>query len=105
MKLTRSLRLECQRVLGQRLRVNDCIRSYLKTNPSFDSLISYIRKHKNHKRSSIPANMHYNRWVKAYWKQNPKGTHSECVDLWHTRYKRLFYQGLDNDYHQVEQDT
>lgn len=82
MILNRELRQKLQAVLPFKLKVNDCIRIYLKQEPTFENLISYIKQHKNCKRKEIPANMHYNNHVKVYWQKNSKGTHKQCVDQW-----------------------
>ena len=91
MILSGDLRSLLQFELGFKFKANDCIRNYLKQDPSFADLLLFIKKHKNCKRDIIPSNMHYNRYVKKYWKDNPQGTHKQCVQLWHLKYKKIYY--------------
>ena len=85
--LTRTLRSKINLHLNKRFVANDAIRAYLKAPIgqviSFTTLLQYIRTHDHLVRITIPANMHYNRFVRDYWLSHPSGSHAECVSLWH----------------------
>ena len=87
MKLTRSLRVKLQTCIPWKLKANDCIRAYLKQDPSFDQLLDCVKNHRFCKRSIIPSNMFYNQHVRDYWKQFPNGSHDHCVKLWYNHKK------------------
>lgn len=91
MVLTKALRFKLEQNLPFKLQANDCIRSYLKTQPDFKQLVLFIKIHRNCKRQTIPPNMHYNRYVREYWASHPNGSHSQCVQLWRTCYRQIFY--------------
>ena len=92
MILTRALRVELEKRLKFKLKVNDCIRLYLKSNHSVEEIVDYVLMHRNCKRKIIPANMHYNRYVKWYWANFANPNKSNCVALWKEKYREIFYK-------------
>lgn len=91
MILTKALRIKLEQHLPYKLKANDCIRCYLKTQPSFKQLVLFVKTHSDCKRRVIPQNMHYNRYVRDYWVSYPNGSHSHCVQLWRRCYRQVYY--------------
>lgn len=94
-RYTITLRELLQKELSFKLKVNDSLRSFASkpvgTKVSFQELLSFIRVHHKVKRAEIPANMHYNRFVRRYWAENPNGTNEQCREEWKKQFPGIAY--------------
>lgn len=87
--ISRSLRIALQSSLRKKLKINQAVRDFCKgpkgTSLKFEQLLQFIKCHGRDKRLKIPTNMKYNIHVRAYWKENPHGSHEQCVKIWNSK--------------------
>lgn len=97
-KLSSSFRKLLASRLPFKFRANDALRIFLKEPDgqavSLDDIVSYIKATHHLKRAVIPSNMHYNQFVRQYWKKNPHGSHNQCVKLWKFSPTNPSFKGL-----------
>ena len=96
MKISRKIRDILEANLRKKVKVNDCIRAFLKKDPTIEELEKYILIHQKCKRKKIPDNMRYNQHVRDYWKSNiePK-SHDDCVKSWWLEQKKYCQHHFD----------
>ena len=86
---SRDLRKTLERYLPFKLVINEAMRDFVKKpigkSITLEELVSFILKTHRIKRQLIPTNQLYLKHVVAYWKNNPSGSHQDCVKLWNEK--------------------